>query len=167
MRYSFLESEVSELLDLLNDLRTNRSEALNLGLRRFNLAYTRVRPEDRLLDLMIAFESLFIEDHGELRYRLSIRTAALLGKSADDRIKIFEDMKRAYDIRSKVVHGERLESKDFDPSQDVPVEKLMQDFVPRIEAHLRLSIRTLLKMLASEGLNAVHADLDRRIFAPS
>jgi hypothetical protein len=167
MRYSLLESEVSELLDLLNDLGTNRSEALNMGLKRFNLAYTRVRPEDRLLDLLIAFESLFLEGGGELSYRLSIRTAALLGKSADGRSKIFEDMRRAYDIRSKVVHGQRLESKDFGPSQDVPVEKLMQDFVPQIEAHLRLSIRTMLKMPASKGLKALHADLDRRIFAPS
>jgi len=55
--------------------------ALNVGIRRFNYTYSRESVEDKLIDLTICLESIIlfgIKD--ELRYRLSLRGATLLGE---------------------------------------------------------------------------------------
>lgn len=82
---------------------------LTLALRRFNYSYERSRSEDRLIDQMIAFETLFLadigdDDRGEKRFRLALRVSYFLDPGPN-RKSINQDMKRAYDMRSKVVHG--------------------------------------------------------------
>lgn len=70
------------------------------------------RYEDKLIDLIIALESLYMERNRELRFKLSLRVAALIGEMYDDRtpIDVFKDMKELYDLRCDVVHGrERVE----------------------------------------------------------
>ena len=82
---------------------------LTLALRRFNYSYERSRSEDRLIDQMIAFETLFLadigdDDRGEKRFRLALRVAYFLDPGPN-RKTINQDMKKAYDMRSRVVHG--------------------------------------------------------------
>jgi hypothetical protein len=80
------------------------------ALRRFTFAVDRSLPEDKIVDLVIAAESLFFydiepPDRGEYRFRLSTRVALLLGKSRDERMQIAKFMRHAYDARSGIVHG--------------------------------------------------------------
>jgi Apea-like HEPN len=71
----------------------------------------RERPDDRLVDLMIAAESLFLGgednpiDRGELRYRLELRAACFIDSKDYSQRKVFNHMRRAYDGRSAIVHG--------------------------------------------------------------
>jgi len=58
-----------------------------------------------------AFEALFASTTTELTHRLSERIAHFVGKTAEDRHKIYGLAKRAYNLRSQVVHGSSL-SKD-------------------------------------------------------
>jgi hypothetical protein len=48
-----------------------------------------------------------------LTYRLSMRIANLLGNDADARKKKFEEVKRFYNLRSRVVHGSLLKQKEL------------------------------------------------------
>jgi hypothetical protein len=80
------------------------------ALRRFSFAADRALPDDKIVDLLIAAESLFFSDirppdRGEYRFRLSTRIALLLGETRDDRMQIAKFMRHAYDARSGVVHG--------------------------------------------------------------
>lgn len=80
---------------------------IELALRRFDSAYGRLDPEDRLIDLWITFEALLIPDgQHELSYRAGMRIAQLVGGSSSERQESFELARSSYSLRSKVVHGE-------------------------------------------------------------
>jgi len=60
-----------------------------------------------LIDHWIALEALFASDgRGEIKFRCSLRIAAYIGKDPDERVAIYREMKRSYDARSDLVHGE-------------------------------------------------------------
>jgi len=90
-----------------------RHKGLALALRRLSYQAQRERPEDELLDTMIAAEALYLTGlgsesyRGELRYRLALRAALWadgpqLGLSKRDVLKL---MQSAYDVRSAIAHG--------------------------------------------------------------
>jgi hypothetical protein len=85
--YTLNEEEVVELQRLWKTLtsgvlESKRFRFLEAGLRRFNFAFERFASEDRLVDLLIAAESLFLHDgavpqeRGELRFRLALRASS-------------------------------------------------------------------------------------------
>ncbi len=81
-QYSLSQDEANAFQRFWTHFRRATSKAvLANAVRRFSFATERERPDDRLVDLMIAAESLFLggednpTDRGELRYRLSLRAA--------------------------------------------------------------------------------------------
>jgi len=88
---------------------------LDAAIRRFGYAGERRRAEDRLVDLIISAESLFLSDagetkeRGELRFRLSLRFAFFAKMQGYGRLDQFRLMRNAYDARSSVVHGGQLD----------------------------------------------------------
>jgi hypothetical protein len=69
-------------------------------------------PAARVSLYMTCLEILFSTDAAELTHKLSERVALFLGETSSERREIFSTMKRAYSIRSKVVHGATLSDKD-------------------------------------------------------
>ncbi len=61
-----------------------------------------------------AFETLFTTDATELAHKLSERVAFFLGERGDDRRKVFTLVKNAYNVRSKLVHGDTLKQNQVD-----------------------------------------------------
>ena len=126
-----------ELFRLLRDAKTHTiPNYLLVAIKRFEYAYARLLPEDKLLDFMVAFEAIFLkgDEQQELSYRLSLRTAYLLAENAGERKSIFDFIHRAYKARSEIVHGERATG-----------EGKNKDFVDKVEFYLRLSITKVLK----------------------
>ena len=114
---------------------------LDIAIRRFNYAYERERSEDKLIDYMIAFEALFSEGSGDLRYKIPTRVARFLETDSDQRRNICNIMKKSYDVRSKIVHGNRsninVKFKSGNEYNTIP----LTEFIPKIEDCLRRSIR--------------------------
>ena len=54
------------------------------------------------------FESLVSTSPSELAHQVAERVATLIGKDAPEALKVYRNLKRAYDTRSKLVHGGRL-----------------------------------------------------------
>lgn len=54
------------------------------------------------------FESLVSTSPSELAHQVAERVATLIGKDSSDAIEIYHNLKRAYDTRSKLVHGDQL-----------------------------------------------------------
>ena len=86
---------------------------------------------------MIALEAL-AGSGTELRFRLAFRISSLLASNDDERLTVFEGMKRHYDIRSTIVHGGDLR----------PAERALVDD----DSELRDIVRRLVRA-------TVHADL--------
>jgi len=152
LEYEFSSSDVPVVNKLLSEISNCRKSGqfttLYEALRRFNSAYSG-ESEDRLIDQMIAFESLYIADNKELTYKLALRTAFLLGKT---RTKIFNDMQKAYGLRGQIVHG------------NMPVDKTkLEDTVPKTEEYLRLSIRKFLSLSKQYPISEIRKRLDENI----
>lgn len=59
------------------------------------------------------FESLFSTNTTELSHQLSERIAFSLTDIPNERLEIFIETKKAYSIRSKIVHGDSIQEKDL------------------------------------------------------
>ena len=110
--YELLEQDVQPLSDLLGSLvDVAQHKRLPLALRRFNMAYERTRPDDKLIDYWVALEALFLPDISqELSFRASLRIAYYVAGTPDEREEVFRKMRLSYDTRSGVVHGQRLKA---------------------------------------------------------
>ncbi len=89
---------------------------------------------------MIAFEFLYLGKEQELKYRLALRVAFLLGKDDErERKTIFNKMRKAYKLRSDIVHG----NKQLEQSK-------LEEIVPKTEEYLRQSIREFVFLVSKE-----------------
>lgn len=111
-----------------------------VGIRRFRDSWERYSPDDpeRLLDIAIAFEAIFLNDgvNRELRYRLALRAARFLADSVSDRQMVFRTMTMHYDFRSAIAHGDTpttLRPKDAERLASVLVEapRLLREVIRR------------------------------------
>lgn len=139
---------VSKLLELVTGFDRQKHGFLDIALRRFNAAVAEERPEDRLLDLVIALEAILLhgpqkeELRGEKRFRFSINGAYLLSTEPQERKRIFRELREAYDRRSGVVHGGKL------PAHiSITGKKLSaKEFAGIVEAHTRHIVRHILEL---------------------
>ena len=113
--YTITKKEVSDLklfwkryIRILN----GSNKAFKTALRRYYQCSQKSDPEDKIIDLMIAFEAMFLADNAELSFRLALRVSKFLDDEFQNR-PLFDFMRSAYNIRSKVVHGSTLSSKDL------------------------------------------------------
>ena len=80
-------------------------DAIDFAARRFSAAGQRPDPLDRLLDWMIALESILCRGDGSVSYRVSTRAAILLGHDLPLRLALQKQVGALYGLRSKIVHG--------------------------------------------------------------
>ena len=149
--YELLETEVDDLREFWQDFRNKRQKGklddLKIALGRFNSSYGE-GPEDRLLDQMIALESLYLGEEQELKYKLALRAAFLLGIEEEERKQIFENLGKAYKARSRIVHGEERPAN-------------LKELVVETEAYLRKSIKHILKLPEQYTLRKLKSPLGK------
>jgi len=109
------EGELKRFWAVLSKI--SKTNYLATALRRFNFAYEREKIEDAWVDYFISLESLFLKksgEHFELTHRLSNRISKVLGgDSFPQRKEMKKKIVDWYDIRSKIVHGATLKSKEL------------------------------------------------------
>lgn len=118
----------------------------------------RTKPEEKLIDLVIALEVLFSPGReGEMRFRIAQRTALLLGKTADDRMSIKRFLIRIYDARSGLVHAGES------PFSSTAKNKLTSEDLARLGDYVRQAILRLfiLHWRGETDKNNMQALLDR------
>jgi hypothetical protein len=104
--YVLNSEHVTQFVDFSNkylQFKLKNNNILNISTKRFNFSYSRNDWEDQVIDLMIGFECLFLRDNAELNYKLSLRTAIFLSELGTK--EVFDFIKDAYGMRSKIVHG--------------------------------------------------------------
>lgn len=75
----------------------------------------------KIASYVSAMEALFATSNSELSYRLSERMAFVLSAHGYKKINVFNDVKLAYEIRSKLVHGDYLSQKKIEKASEVSV----------------------------------------------
>lgn len=140
-QYKFSFDDIVKLKENLRKVKTvdfDKNSSFRIACTRFGRSYLDRFDEDKLVDLCIAFESLFLK--GEYKKSdigmgqvIGLACSMLLGKTMDERDVIKKTIEKAFSRRNDVVHG-----KDFDFNQ-------IYNIVPDFEDYLRKSIYHLIQ----------------------
>ncbi len=151
-KYILSDEEISELQKFWKFFLNSRyhlSKPMDLAIRRFNFAYDRINDVDKIIDYLIAYESLFFKNEKqELREKISRRVAKLLENDFEKRKILAHEIKDIYDKRSSIVHGDEASITDT--------------FTTRVEEILRTAIKEFLKRLETQNHDEIidHLDFD-------
>lgn len=135
--------------DLTSGVLENHPQ-IKASMHRYNLALDRYDAQDRLVDLVIAAEALFLNDssQGELKFRLALRSSKFVKIPNSNQKDLFDLMKLAYDVRSNIVHNASISKDNLKKMPDRNVSKLA-DEVQRI---MRMGIRKAID-LTNNGIS--------------
>ena len=141
------EAEIEKakcLYERLVGLDSNGREKLRIAIDRWIMSKTDRTRVDKMIDLGIALEALYVPDgnSGEIRFKFAVHAAWHLGKDKEDRKKLMKEFKEIYDWRSKVVHTGKLPNKTkntpFTPGE-------VRGFIERAQDLCRESIMKILE----------------------
>ena len=110
------KGDVDAFLKLARGWRTHPDKpvAINLAIRRLAASVSRqggrFGNEDRILDIAIALEVLY---GGATGHKLAQRAAALLGTTAAEQMRTYDQAKEFYGVRSGIVHWKKAPSLDI------------------------------------------------------
>jgi hypothetical protein len=141
-------SRVHEVMTAITTRRVQGNKALQTAIRRLRDCVLKLEPEDRLVDLVIAAEALYLSDVSgdisELSHRASLRAALFSDHHSRDAARKF--MKRAYEARSKVAHGKSVETNRLvllDGSKPS-----LAGFIDELEGFMRAAVTKATRMVA-------------------
>jgi hypothetical protein len=149
--------DFSRFWQLLQSDRIRKRKALVQAIRRFGYALERPFNEDRLVDFIIACESLFLSDsptQRNLSNTLAQRVAHLISNNAAARTTVFHNIKQAYKFRNAVVHASSRTIRIKD-EQGEPIE--VEQFLGTIQGYTHRALRLMIERAAS-------ADLEEPLF---
>jgi hypothetical protein len=150
----------------LQSERLKGRKFIGLAMRRIGYALERHRIEDKLIDLLIAAEALFLNDaggesyRGELQYRLAQRAGFFLGSDPAARRKIYQHMKDAYKLRSQVVHGGKIRPLKREDGSSID----MEEFVDTTRVYLRDALHKMVNLVMRSQTSAELVDWDELLF---
>ena len=96
-----------------------------------------------------------------MRYRLAHRAALFMGESSADRRKIFDFFRKAYDIRSQIVHGS---SSLKLPSKGDGNKYTLAELTEHLQEMLRVALKKAVRLGASSGSSKRLADWESLMF---
>jgi hypothetical protein len=103
--YTLEDPEIQELFKFFKNIKLPFTEpSLQLAFDNFELSYEVGNTHLSFLTLMISLEALLNPGEQELTYRISRNAAVLLGKKDNNSKDIFNEIKKLYGKRSKIVH---------------------------------------------------------------
>ena len=134
--------EVAELMDNYAVLPVQSRKSMELALRRLRDSTERIGIEDKVIDVCIALEALFMEGKPwDQKKTVSRRASWHFADSHREREQTREAIKEFYDFRSDIVHGNTPEDLKQE-EQDLRVAQL---------ADVENVVRASLKSMISEG----------------
>jgi len=145
-KFELSEEEVPQFLELWH-LLEKWSSLFSFSIHRFNLSFEPRIIADRIVDLIIAAESLFLNDvdeqyRGELSFRCALRAAKFIEHPDYNKRELFKVMRRAYKGRSAIVHGGSLKDSKLPDNQSANTTT----FIDAIEEIMRLGLNKALSM---------------------
>ena len=95
---------------ILQEKPQKKPRPVHIALPRFSSSYDKTTLTERLIELMIAMEAMF-GDREYHTYKIPLRCACLLFPPGEARKGTFNRIKAIYDDRSRILHGEHLETR--------------------------------------------------------
>ncbi|MFJ7828411.1 hypothetical protein [Psychrobacillus sp. NPDC096623] len=102
----------------------------------------------KLLYYCSLLESIYSIDSSEINHKIAERVAITIGNSTDDKKQIYNDIKKAYDIRSRVIHGSLIKPNVKDSL--IPLTESLDIVIRRV---FKSNIFKVLNYKSSEEFN--------------
>ena len=146
------QSEIKEakrLYKILTNLNSKSQEKLQIPINRWIKSKANKDPVDKIIDLAIALEALYLPDQGESTFKLAVRASWYLGENKKDRKELFTVFREFYKCRSAVVHGGDLDKKKnvTIEGDSIPISK----FITRTQDLCQESIEKIMQYCSKEG----------------
>lgn len=153
-KYHLVNSEITELKKFIENTKLPfKKEYLQLAFKSFEESYDMQNKALSFLLLMIAVEVLFIPDDSntELAHRICRNIAVLLGENPKQSEKIYEEIKRLYNIRGKIIHAGKF--RYVTESDLLKLREYVRASIKKIDS-INKDKKDLLKLLNSSGFGA-------------
>ena len=135
-RITVTESQIlnaKTLYEQFINLNSKVRQAVDIAMPRWVQAKRNKGYVDQLIDLGIAFESLYTKPRERnISFNMSIRAAWYLGKNIEERKELMTELKKIYGLRSDAVHTGKFKDKDKEIN--------MRDFINRAQDLCQMSI---------------------------
>ncbi len=105
--------QAKSLYESLEKLNSNVREKLQIPINRWIKSKTSTNPVDKIIDLGIALESLYLPKNNveQLSFQFRLHAAWHLSKDKADRKMLIDEFKAIYTLRSKAVHNGEVPDK--------------------------------------------------------
>ena len=139
--------EINNIRKLTKKLDTtdfNKRISFRIACERFNRSYEEHKDDEKIIDFMIAFESLFLKGEkapANIGQFIGLGCSMLLGNNDKEREEINEFLVRAYTVRNKIVHGSEFIANSIKIRNETYE---IEDFISQLQEYLRKSIKKLL-----------------------
>ncbi len=140
------KTEIDDAKHIYNELKENSKvrKHLSIPIDRWIKSHTPQRDTDKLIDLVIALEALYVTRKDGIVNQLCHRASWYLGKNTAHRETLEEELKAIYDYRSNVVHNREPGNEVMTGARTVSVS----DLVNKVQCLCRESI---LKIINARG----------------
>jgi hypothetical protein len=165
--YKLKDEETESLKNFFTILRrVKRDNRLEFALRWFNSAYSMIARTDILLNYVISLEALYLSGESEKGFRLRTYMTSFLGwDSKNIGSEIWNYIKKAYEIRGKIVHGNAL------LPNEVKLEEIgkvsIEYFLMKLEFYTRESIRKFIQLKAKNPSLDISEIIERSLYDES
>ena len=143
-------AEIARIRSLIADFQRfeGTQVPIEMAMARLAAAWGGTKRESRAIDLGVALESILMFEAGvgnrepstEIRYKLGVRAAWLVGGHFAERESVFRSVRKLYDLRSEAAHAGRINV----------TSKNWEDVDVKIETGIALTGR-LITVLLSRG----------------
>ena len=137
------ETEIDEAKYLYSILDSNVRirEKLRIPIDRWMKSKTPRNPIDKIIDLGIAFEALYITSQNKIGKKLRHRASWYLAENPADQQELETEFEAIYDYRSKAVHEGKLDEEVEIHGKRMP----RSEFIKSVQDLCRRSIREIIK----------------------
>lgn len=118
--------EINKILTQFENLSDKDKRRFEIPLTRLNKALRSFDNSEKALELGIAVESLIAPTKEEISYQIRLKGAYLLGGSTLEKKYNFELIKKLYDLRSTIAHGNSLGEKIKFRSENIETGELLK-----------------------------------------
>jgi hypothetical protein len=161
----FRNKDHKKILNIFNDLEKidfslKENHFLLIAIRRFSSALSRNDSIDQFLDLMICLEALFApKDKGEITTKLSTRLATLVAKNENDRKDYWLFMRKMYNLRSGIVHGEGIRNTEIN-GKKYEMDDIRQKIIKLVRESILCYLKLVRKYSGSKKVEKICNDID-------
>ncbi len=137
--------EAKHLYDILVNLNSGTLKKLQIPIDRWRKSKIDRDVVDKIIDLVIAFESLYLPkgNTDQLSFQFRLHASWHLGKNKKDRKNLMDEFKAIYSLRSKAVHNGEVPPTVKIRKGEKPMPT--SEFIPRAQDLCRESIIKILE----------------------